>query len=101
MTFSVGDPVVLTAFLGKKIASDPVRDSDNYWKLIGKRGRVAKNEIQSKMPRHEYGERVLVVFDEDVKNLGLSCHNEVANSLWIFISDLKHNSESANDGFRL
>ena len=89
MTFSVGDSVVLITFLGKKIASDLVRDSNNYWKLIGKRGRVAKKEIQSKMFRHEYGERVLVTFDEDVKNLGLSCHNEIENSLWIFVSDLK------------
>jgi hypothetical protein len=89
MSFSPNESVVLETFLGEKKPTISVRDSDNYWKLLGQRGTVAKNEGQSKMPRHERGARVLVKFDVDVASLGLSCHNEIPNSLWLFISDLR------------
>jgi hypothetical protein len=89
MNFVLNEPVVLETFLGETNPPHPVRDSDNYWKLIGEQGVVAKTEAQSKMPKHERGERLLIVFDVDVVSLGLSCHNEIPNSLWIFISDLR------------
>uniref|UniRef100_UPI0033410B33 hypothetical protein n=1 Tax=Castellaniella defragrans TaxID=75697 RepID=UPI0033410B33 len=89
MNFSLYDPVVLVSFLGKEEPPEMVRDTDHYWKLIGQRGVIVKNEALSKMPRHERGERVLVTFDVDLSALDLSCHNEVPNSLWVFVSDLR------------
>jgi len=46
------------------------------------------NEREGGMSRHVRGERVLVKFLDDVKALGLNCHNDVENSLWMFVVDL-------------
>ncbi len=40
------------------------------------------------MSRHVRGERVLVKFSDDVKAMGLNFHNDVENSLWMFVVDL-------------
>jgi hypothetical protein len=90
MKFDTGDLVILNSFRGARMPQGKIRAAENYWKLIGKIGAVAKMEHQSNLPRHERGERVLVTFNDDVAALGLSCHNEIHSSLWIFISDLRH-----------
>jgi len=89
MNFFPNDSVVLETFLGTKTTAASTRDSENYWKLVGQRGLVVKVESQSGLPRHERGERALVKFDVDVASLGLRCHNEIPNTLWMFISDLR------------
>jgi hypothetical protein len=97
MKFNVGDLVILGSFHGTQQPSKEIRNSENYWKLIGKSGVVVKTENQSshKLPKHELGERVLIKFNYDVSVLGLHCHNEIENSLWIFISDLYHDSSAS------
>lgn len=32
--------------------------------------------------------RVLVQFPESITDMGLACHNDIPDSLWIFVSDL-------------
>jgi hypothetical protein len=92
MKFNIGDLVVLDSFRGTQQPSKEVRNSENYWILIGKSGIVVKTESQSiqKLSKHELGERLLIRFNDDVSKLGLHCHNEIQNSLWIFITDLHH-----------
>ncbi|GKS97660.1 hypothetical protein [Acidovorax sp. SUPP2825] len=89
MNFALNDRVTLKKFLGEINPPHKVKTQDNYWKLIGEMGSIVKLENQSKMPKHPNGPRVLIKFDSNVNNFGLSCHNEIENSLWIFISDLK------------
>lgn len=84
-----GGRVVLTSFQGVISPPESARASENYWKLIGKCGVVAKTEVQAGLARHKNGERVLVVFDVDIAALGLHCHNGIHNSLWFLISDLR------------
>jgi hypothetical protein len=82
----IGDHVILRSFNGLKIAPvDETQDNyNNYWLLIGEGGLVVKdtpcNGIDS--------DRVLVRFHVDVGSLGLHCHNEIENALWIRRNDL-------------
>lgn len=80
--------VLVQSFLGLKTSPGGTRDIDDYWKLIGKKGIVLMSEREGGINRHARGERVLVKFLDDVKALGLSCHNDVENSLWMFVVDL-------------
>ena len=83
------DVVVLKSFWGTMAPTGNVRANENYWILVGEKGVVLKSESETTLPRHERGERVLVLFDVDIRAKGLECHNEVDNSLWIFVSDLE------------
>jgi len=80
--------VIVQSFLGLTTAPVNTGDADNYWKLIGKKGIILMNEREGGMSRHVRGERVLVKFLDEVKALGLNCHNDVENSLWMFVVDL-------------
>ncbi|WP_157462671.1 hypothetical protein [Curvibacter gracilis] len=80
--------VLVQSFLGFTTSPGDTRDIDNYWKLIGKKGLVLMNEKEGGMSRHVRGERVLVKFSDDVKAMGLNFHNDVENSLWMFVVDL-------------
>ena len=80
--------VLVQSFLGLTTSPEDTKDIDNYWKLIGRKGLVLMSEREGGMSRHVRGERVLVKFLDDVKALGLSCHNDVENSLWMFVVDL-------------
>jgi hypothetical protein len=74
----VGNSVVLVTFNGEKFSDEDVAPNENYWKLIGERGKVI-----------EFGElRVLVQFNCDIDSFRLENHNPVKNSLWILESDL-------------
>ncbi len=76
--------VQLVSFNGQLKAPSCTDPKENFWLLIGRTGTVINkttNEDSSK-------KRHLVVFDESVSELGLPCHNEIQNSLWILESDL-------------
>ncbi|MET0355709.1 MAG: hypothetical protein ABW044_02970 [Cellvibrio sp.] len=75
-----GKRVSLKSFNGSLIAPQDVKPEENYWQLIGSKAVVESANNT---------ERVLVKFERDLSALGLANHNEVENSLWILISDLK------------
>lgn len=75
-----GKRVVLKSFNGSLIAPQNVKLEENYWQLIGSKAVV---EIANNT------DRVLLKFERDLSSLGLINHNEVPNTLWILISDLK------------
>jgi hypothetical protein len=82
-----GTRVLLKSFNGATCAplgweDDP---ANNYWLLVGHVGLIVK-DVPS---RHISPDRVLVKFDVDTIGLGLHCHNEIQNSLWIQRSDLQ------------
>jgi hypothetical protein len=81
----LGKRVRLVTFNGTKVPEGDCDPSENYWKLIGAEGVIIEDRTSGS------GEgRLLVQFAESVSALGLHCHNEVANSLWIRQSDLKN-----------
>ena len=82
-----GNIVRLKSFHNTIHPPNDVEDTENYWKLIGSVGEIVSNEKKTHPAFLDMGKRVLVKFD-DVEKYGLSCHNEIANSLWIFLSDL-------------
>lgn len=86
--FSLGERVRLKSFRGTTDAPVETRQDSNYWLLIGFLGTVVDTNDVAKVGRHSDGTRLLVQFDRKVADLGLHCHNEVSNALWIFASDL-------------
>ena len=87
--FKYGDKVLLKSFHNTVNAPKDIDDTENYWKLIGSVGQIISEEYKKHPAFSDMGERTLVKF-EDMTTYGLCCHNEVSNSLWIFLSDLKH-----------
>lgn len=77
-----GKKVMLRSFNGLLAASEKVEPQYNYWKLIGSKALVSQLSADN-------NNRVLVTFDRDLVSLGLLCHNEIPNSLWILVNDLK------------
>lgn len=71
---------MLKSFKGSLIAPHGVKPEENYWQLIGSKAVV---EVANKT------DQVLLKFERDLSGLGLANHNEVPNTLWILISDLK------------
>ena len=82
--FSPGSRVILLSFNGTTIRQPDVDACDNYWLLIGKEGVIVANDP----PRGIEEDRLLIQFSVDVGSMGLACHNEIANSLWLKRSDL-------------
>jgi len=76
--------VRLISFNSENEAPHDVEPRENYWLLIGQTGTVVKDQP----PRGVEAGRVLVQFGCNVKALGLECHNEVENALWISKGDL-------------
>lgn len=75
-------PVKLKTFLGTLKSSKKVEEGENYWKLIGERGKVIDDtEINDG--------RVLVLFDKNLNEFKVENHNLIKNSLWIKKSDLE------------
>lgn len=63
-------------------SSNKVEESENYWKLIGEKGKVIDDtEINNG--------RVLVLFNNNLNEFGVENHNPINNSLRIKISDLE------------
>jgi hypothetical protein len=73
--------VRMKSFLGTTIADTDVERRENYWQLIGKRGKVITANRNS-------DNKVLVLFEDDLNDYGLENHNPVKNSLWLRFSDL-------------
>ncbi|WP_201486042.1 hypothetical protein [Pseudomonas sp. OF001] len=74
--------VKLKSFNGSLSAPRDTQPEENYWLLIGSDGEL----VGEKNSRG----RVLVKFETSVLSLGLACHNEVENALYILDSDLEH-----------
>ena len=74
--------VVLITFNGLTETPKDCLEAENYWKLIGQKGRVLIKHGKLN------NERVLVKFDKDLNSFGLINHNLVENTLWILESDL-------------
>ncbi|WP_201486599.1 hypothetical protein [Pseudomonas sp. OF001] len=73
--------VRLKSFNGSLTPPKNTEPEENYWLLIGSYGEL----VERKNARG----RALVKFDTSVKSLGLACHNEVENSLYILEADLE------------
>lgn len=81
MRIEKNSPVKLKTFLGTLTSSNKVEESENYWKLIGEKGKVIDDtEINNG--------RVLVLFNNNLNEFGVENHNPINNSLRIKISDL-------------
>jgi len=78
----VGTRVRLVKFKGKTSCPCNVQADKNYWKLLGEKGVVIKTNLTSK------GGRAFVEFDASFEKLGLKCHYEIENALWVLIEDL-------------
>lgn len=84
-----GCRVKLNSFNGTKTSPSDCDPREDYWRLIGIEGVVLKDPFTCcKYTGFNKERNVLVKFDVSVESLGLSCHNDVENSLWIPVSDL-------------
>jgi hypothetical protein len=85
----IGSKVKLISFNGAFKADDDCIPSENYWKLINFTGKIVQDPNKEGMYSHTFGKpRLLVQFEEDVISLGLECHNNIENSLWLLETDL-------------
>lgn len=73
--------VKLKSFLGTTAAAADVDSRENYWQLIGQRGRIIDTHAND-------DGRVLVLFEADLHAYRLENHNPIKNSLWILLTDL-------------
>jgi hypothetical protein len=71
----------LKSFLGTVEPMENTSDRENYWKLIGEKGKIIDD-------REINDGRVLVLFQNNLDDFGLENHNPIKNSLWIKKSDL-------------
>jgi len=77
--------VTLKSFLGTVTPKKDTLENENYWQLIGQKGRI----IDDRMINY----RVLVLFESNLDDYKLENHNPTKNSLWIKMSDLKIENE--------
>ena len=82
--FETGIRVELVSFNGELEAAANVDKNENYWLLIGSRGKIVDDLAKAGIQK----DRVLVRFDVSIAQLGLESHNEVPNTLWIRRTDL-------------
>lgn len=75
----IGDEIILKSFNGKQIKPKKVYENENYWLLIGQKGRILEDN----------GDRFVVLFYCNNDSYGLENHNPIKNSLFILKSDLK------------
>lgn len=85
-----GTIVRLCSFNGTSAAPAKVEESENYWRLVGSRGRI----VRSPTEEHLYASfsmvrKYLIQFETNLRDIGLVSHNEVVNALWINQSDFK------------
>ena len=85
----LGNKVVLKTFNLTIKPDEDICDEENYWILIGKVGSIIQSPVEEGLyASFSKDKRLLVRFDDDLSKLGLSCHNEIENSLWILEEDL-------------
>lgn len=77
----VGTKVKIKSFNNTTSTPNDCDFRENYWSLIGEKGTIVK-------PINERS-RFLVQIDDSSKLVGLHCHNEIENSLWLLESDLE------------
>ena len=63
--------------------------AENFWVLVGQEGEVVSEQLKIHPAFQDKGERALIKFDQSLSDLYLANHNDEANSLWVFISDLE------------
>jgi hypothetical protein len=86
----VGSKVRVVSFNGTLTAPAGTDPSEDYWQLVGSQGVVVQDPAQeSKCADFSGTPRLLVRFDRSVVALGLHCHNNVENALWLLESDLE------------
>ena len=73
--------IILKSFLGTAIPKKGTSERENYWKLIGEKGKIIDDNGTN--------DRVLVLFDSNLDDFQLENHNPIKNSLWIKVSDLE------------
>lgn len=81
-----GQATRLVSFNGTVNPDPNIDERENYWKLINEKGTIIYFTHEKKIPNSN---RVLIKFESNLKALGLECHNDEPNSLWILMSDLK------------
>ncbi|MDO3627897.1 hypothetical protein [Mucilaginibacter sp. BT774] len=81
MPFAKGDQVKLRTFLGTLKPRKARGTENNFWRLIGQKGKVIDDAIQNK--------RILVLFEKHLDEFEVANHNPIPNSLWIKPSDLR------------
>jgi hypothetical protein len=74
--------VKLKSFLGTLNSERKISERENYWKLIGQKGKVI-DDVEN------HDGRVLVLFDKDLDEFKVENHNPIKNSLLIRKTDLE------------
>ena len=74
--------IKLKSFLGTLKPEKRIKENENYWKLIGEKGKVI-DEIEN------YNGRVLILFAKNLDEFEVENHNPIKNSLWIKKTDLE------------
>ena len=82
MTIEKNTSVKLKSFLGTLKPKKNILDHNNYWKLIGEKGKVIDE-------RENYNGRILILFDKNLDEFEVENHNPIKNSLWIKKTDLE------------
>ena len=86
----LGTKVKLKSFNGTIKPEEECRPSENYWTLVGCNGEIVQDPNQNNIYADFSSKpRLLVKFESNIISLGLECHNNVNNSLWIMESDLE------------
>jgi hypothetical protein len=78
-------PVTLKSFLGTTKPKIGTSDGENYWKLIGEKGKIIDD--------NDHRGRVLILFDRNLDDYHVENHNPIKNSLWIETTDLEFENE--------
>jgi hypothetical protein len=71
--------IKLVSFHGALSPPPDVDPKENYWSLIGWTGIILRPPKENSI----HNNRELIKFEKPVSSLGLYCHTEVPNSLWV------------------
>lgn len=82
MSIINGTPVKLISFSGTVKPKRNTKPNENYWRLIGEKGKIID------AVENDNG-RILVLFEKNLDGFKLENHNPVKNTLWIMSSDLE------------
>jgi hypothetical protein len=77
--------VILRTFLGTTKPKNDTLERENYWKLIGEKGKIIDD--------NQTNDRVLVLFEKNLDDCQVENHNPIKNSLWIKPTDLEFENE--------
>jgi hypothetical protein len=77
--------ITLKTFLGTTKPKKDTLERENYWKLIGEKGKIIDD--------NQTNDRVLVLFEKNLDDYQVENHNPIKNSLWIKPTDLEFENE--------